>query len=168
MQSIESGIGGGINYEGDSTVTVTSCIVTGNGAYIGGGIYNQYGTVTLTDSAVTNNSTGVYHADTDVYADLRIVKTVDETTVQRALVIEIKGFAGDSPIHSLENALGQYELYRMYLQSIAPDDKLYLAISETTYTKQFLRPSFAFIVREKRLPLLIVNTEQEVIIQWIN
>lgn len=117
---------------------------------------------------ITDDPFRIAFADTDVYADLRIVKTVDGTTIQRALVIEIKGFAGDSPIHSLENALGQYELYRMYLQSIAPDDKLYLAISAITYTKQFLRPSFAFVVQEKKLPLLVVNTEKEVVVQWIN
>jgi hypothetical protein len=116
----------------------------------------------------TDDPFRIVYADTDVYADLRIVKTVDGAATRRALVIEIKGFAGDSPIHSLENALGQYELYRMYLQRVAPGDKLYLAISTSTYNKQFLRPSFAFIVREKSLPLHVVDTDKEEINQWIN
>jgi hypothetical protein len=107
-------------------------------------------------------------ADADVFIDLRVIKTIDGTTIQRAFVIEIKGFVGGSPIHNLENALGQYELYRIYLQRTAPDDKLYLAVSDTAYRKQFQRPSFAIIVQEKHLPLLVVNTEKEEIVQWIN
>lgn len=99
---------------------------------------------------------------------MRVVKTVADTTLQRALVIEIKGFTGDSPIHNLENALGQYELYRIYLQSVSSADKLYLAISETTYNVQFKRPSFAIIVQVKSLPLLVVNTDREEIVHWIN
>jgi hypothetical protein len=96
------------------------------------------------------------------------VKAADGTTLQRALVIEIKGFTGDSPVHNLENALGQYELYRIYLKSVAPEDKLYLAISATIYHEQFLRPAFAIIVQEKSLPLLVVDTEREEVVQWIN
>lgn len=117
---------------------------------------------------ITDDPFRIVYEDADVYADLRIVKTVEGSTVQRALVIEIKGFTGDSPVHSLENALGQYELYRIYLSSVAAGDKLYLAIGETTYNEQFLRPSFAIIVQEKSLPLLVVNIEREEVIQWIN
>jgi hypothetical protein len=117
---------------------------------------------------ITDDPFRIVYADTDVYADLRIVKTIDGAVAHRALVIEIKGFTGDSPIHSLENALGQYELYRIYLQRIAPADKLYLAITTATYKKQFLRPAFALIVNEKSLPLLVVDTKEEEVIQWIN
>lgn len=117
---------------------------------------------------ITDDPFRIVYEDTDVYADLRIVKAADGTTVQRALVIEIKGFTGDSPIHNLENALGQYELYRIYLKSVAPEDKLYLAIRATTYNEQFTRPAFAVIVQEKNLPLLVVDTEREEVVQWIN
>ena len=117
---------------------------------------------------VTDDPFRIAYEDADVYADLRIVKNEAGTTVRRALIIEIKGFTGGSPLHSLENALGQYELYRIYLQSIAPDDKRYLAVSVTTYEEQFTRPAFAIIVREKSLPLLVVDTEREEVARWIN
>jgi len=117
---------------------------------------------------ITDDPFRIVYEDTDVYADLRIVKTEDGTLPQRALVIEIKGFMGDSPMHNLENALGQYELDRIYLKSVAPAEKLYLAIGASTYHEQFTRPAFAIIVTEKNLPLLVVDTEREEVVQWIN
>ena len=117
---------------------------------------------------ITDDPYRIVFEDTDVYADLRIVKTEAGTTLQRTLVIEIKGFTGDSPMHNLENALGQYELYRIYLKSVAPTEKLYLAISASTYNEQFVRPAFAIIIAEKSLPILVVDTEREEVVQWIN
>src|SRR5262245_25673123 len=89
---------------------------------------------------ITDDPFRIAYEDADLYADLRIVKREAGASLQRALIIEIKGFTGGSPLHSLENALGQYELYRIYLQSIAPEDKLYLAIGVATYEEQFTRP----------------------------
>jgi hypothetical protein len=117
---------------------------------------------------ITDDPFRIAYEDANLYADLRIVRTEAGASVQRALIIEIKGFTGESPLHTLEMALGQYELYRIYLQSIAPEDKLYLAISATTYEEQFTRPAFAIILQAKRLPLLVVDTEHEEVVQWIN
>ena len=117
---------------------------------------------------ITDDPYRIVYEDTDVYADLRIVKKQNGDTLHRTLVIEIKGFTGDSPMHNLEGALGQYELYRIYLKNIAPEEKLYLAISDKVYREQFARPSFALIVMEKILPLLVIDTELEEVTQWIN
>nr|CAA9282515.1 hypothetical protein AVDCRST_MAG63-3676 [uncultured Armatimonadetes bacterium] len=117
---------------------------------------------------ITDDPFRIVYEDADVYADLRIVKTEAGASIQRALVIEIKSFIGYSPLHNLEIALGQYELYRIYLESVAPDDKLYLAVSATTYAEQFTRPAFTVVLQEKRLPLLVVDTGREEVVRWIN
>jgi predicted outer membrane repeat protein len=46
--------GGGI-YNDDGTLTLTNSTVSDNAAYVGGGIYNYSGTVTLTNSTVSGN-----------------------------------------------------------------------------------------------------------------
>ena len=56
----------------------------------------------------------------DVYADLRVEKE-NEIGISRILVIEIKGFKGPSPILHLEQAIGQYRIYRTYLKILAPE-----------------------------------------------
>ena len=117
---------------------------------------------------ITDDPFRIVFEDTDVYADLRITKIDNGTTITRALVIEIKGFSAESPMYSLENALGQFTLYRIYLKRVAPDDKLYLAIDTTTYEEQFLRPSFSFVVSEMDLRIVVVDAALEEIVLWIN
>ena len=118
--------------------------------------------------AITDDPFRMVIDDADVYADLRIVKTEGSTSIVRALVIEIKSFKTASPIHSLANAIGQYEMYRIYLKRIAPDDKLYLAIGLTTYEEQFTRQVFEVILQDKALPVLVVDTDREEVVRWIN
>jgi hypothetical protein len=51
-----TGLGGGIyNW---ATLTLTDCVVTLNHATIGAGIYNNHGTLTITNSTLSGNSTG--------------------------------------------------------------------------------------------------------------
>lgn len=117
---------------------------------------------------ITDDPFRIVFEDTDVCADLRITKIDDGTITRRALVIEIKGFSAESPMYNLKNALGQCALYRIYLQRVAPDDKLYLDIDSITYEEQFQRPSFSYVVNEMNLRLLVIDTTREEIAQWIN
>lgn len=50
-----AGNGGGIT-NGNSTLTVTNCTLTGNSADLGGGIFNVAGTLTVTGSTLSGNS----------------------------------------------------------------------------------------------------------------
>ncbi|MEL6605101.1 MAG: element excision factor XisH family protein, partial [Cyanobacteria bacterium J06614_10] len=46
------------------------------------------------------------------------------------IAVEIKEFRGQSAIASLEQAIGQYMLYRLLLDQIDPARRLYLAVSD--------------------------------------
>lgn len=117
---------------------------------------------------VTNDPFRIHYGDMDVFADLRIEKAEGENLTRRALVIEIKSFVEDSAAHSLGTALGQYEMYRTLLRHVAPGDRLYLAISDTVYERQFVREAFQLIVQEHDLAMVIVNVEQEEVVRWID
>jgi hypothetical protein len=84
------------------------------------------------------------------------------------LVIEVKSFIGASKIQDLKEALGQYDIYRYLLEEIAPDRKLYIAISHTAYNNFFRQDVTQLILKKHQLPLIIVNIETEEIQQWIN
>ena len=115
---------------------------------------------------ITDDPFRIIYEDADVFADLRIEKTTEQLP-RRALVIEIKSFSGLSPIHELGNALGQYDLYRTYLDEVEPTTDLYLAVSETIYDEQFTRRSFAVLIEKKKLALLVVDVNQEEVRRWI-
>lgn len=81
-------------------------------------------------------------------------------------MVEIKSFLSPSPIHELQTALGQFEVYSTYLQLTDSERKLYLAVSEEMWNRFFLREEVLIIVEKYQLPLLIVNIETEEVVQW--
>ena len=83
------------------------------------------------------------------------------------LRLEIKGFGGKSPIEDLEQAIGQYTLYRLLLQQVDPERELYLAITNTTYAGIFSEPIGKLVIAGLSLKLLIVNMTQMEVQQWI-
>jgi len=88
---------------------------------------------------ITDDPYRIEYEEADVYADLRIEKGNADGGAQRVLVIEIKEFTGVSPMHRLEQALGQYQVYRSYLRQIAPEEQLYLAVDKASYDPLFSR-----------------------------
>ena len=62
-------------------------------------------------------------------------------------------------------ALGQYELYRGYLEVTEPDRELFLAVGDTVY-EDFSRPAIQLIVTRFALALLAVNLDTQEIVQW--
>ena len=117
---------------------------------------------------ITDDPYRIEYEEADVYADLRIEKANADGGAQRVLVIEIKEFTGVSPMHRLEQALGQYQVYRSYLRQIAPEEELYLAVDKASYDPLFSRKSFLRIVEDYRLALLVVDVPNEEIAQWID
>lgn len=83
------------------------------------------------------------------------------------IAIEIKEFRGNSAIADLEQAIGQYVLYRLLLEQIDPDRNLYLAIADTTFDRIFSEPIGDLVIRELPLRLLIVDVEAVEVKQWI-
>ena len=57
-QQLEDDYGGGISNDGK--LAVANCTFSGNAAFYGGGISNQNGTVTVTDTTISDNSTYYY------------------------------------------------------------------------------------------------------------
>ncbi|MFN5854894.1 MAG: XisH family protein [Pseudanabaenaceae cyanobacterium] len=85
----------------------------------------------------------------------------------KQIAIEIKQFRGQSQVTDLEQAIGQYSLYRILLNQIDPERDLYLAISEATYSDIFNEPIGKLAIAEIPLKLVIVNLNTKEITQWI-
>jgi hypothetical protein len=83
------------------------------------------------------------------------------------IAIEIKGFRGKSIMLDLEQAIGQYTLYRLLLNKVNPGREVYLAITDVTYDEFFSEPIGELIINELPLKLIIVNVEKAEIVQWI-
>ncbi|MBD2083398.1 XisH family protein [Coleofasciculus sp. FACHB-542] len=83
------------------------------------------------------------------------------------IAVEIKEFRGNSAIADLEQAIGQYVLYRLLLEQVDPDRELYLAIADTTFDGIFSEPIGELVRSELPMKLLIVNIAVQEVKQWI-
>jgi hypothetical protein len=103
----------------------------------------------------------------NLFADLAAERTLAIERAGRRIVVEIKTFGGASPVHDLKVLLGQYHLYRSILEVVAPERRLYLAISSIAYSRLFSRPAFQLIVEQQQLPMIIVDLALEEVLRWI-
>jgi hypothetical protein len=109
----------------------------------------------------------IKYEDAELYADLAAEKPIAAERQGQKIVVEIKSFIGKSPMYDFHNALGQYIVYRNLIQVTEPEYNLYLAIDDTVYLNFFQRPSVQLITNQNNLRLIIVDTQQEQIVQWI-
>jgi hypothetical protein len=110
----------------------------------------------------------IQYKDVDLYADLAAERPIAAEREGQKIVVEIKSFAGRSPMTDFHNAVGQYAVYRSLIQATEPTYQLYLAIDDITYENFFTREGIAFIIRTSQIFLLVVKIDQQEIAQWIS
>ena len=132
-------------------------------------IHNSVKTALASDGwLITDDPYTIEYGEVRVFADLAAERTLAAEREGRKIAVEIKSFIGASLVHELENAIGQYLLYRGFLQKIAPERKVYIAISDLVYEDFFEKEGVRYLVELYDLSLIIVNLDKEVITQWIN
>ncbi|MGL6341491.1 MAG: XisH family protein [Waterburya sp.] len=104
----------------------------------------------------------------ELFVDLGAKKLIAAQKGESKIAVEIKSFIGRSPINELENALGQYILYRNILEETEPERLIYLAIRKSTYQEIFSEPIGVLTIQKSQLRVLVFDDDQEEIIQWIN
>ena len=70
-------------------------------------------------------------------ADLGAQRLINAEKGTQKIVVEVKSFVGRSDVRDLEQALGQYILYRQVLNEMQSDRTLYLAVSEEIFNSVF-------------------------------
>ncbi|MBE9151847.1 element excision factor XisH family protein, partial [Coleofasciculus sp. LEGE 07092] len=70
-------------------------------------------------------------------ADLGAERLISAEKGIQQIVVEVKSFVGQSDVKDLEQALGQYVLYRQVLNEMGIERILYLAVSRPTFNSVF-------------------------------
>jgi hypothetical protein len=117
---------------------------------------------------ITDDPYVIQYRKTTLYDDLGAEQPMAVERYGQKLVVEVKSFIGASKIQDLKEALGQYDIYRYLLEEIAPDRKLYVAVSTVAYKSFFKQDVIQLILNKHQLPLIVVDIEMEEIRQWIN
>lgn len=72
-----------------------------------------------------------------------------------------------SDVKALEQALGQYVLYRQILNEMGVEHSLYLAVSQPTFNSVFTIELGQVLLKNQVVKLIVFDDESEAIVQWI-
>ncbi|MEY3242238.1 MAG: hypothetical protein RIR11_3677 [Bacteroidota bacterium] len=83
------------------------------------------------------------------------------------IAVEIKSFIGQNFSFDFYEALGQYDNYFFALKDLEPERLVIIAITETAYEKFFIKKYVQRILYLKKIPILVVDTENQCVLKWI-
>jgi hypothetical protein len=101
------------------------------------------------------------------YIDLGAEMPIGAEREGRRIAVEVNSFLGASEMDDLENALGQYGVYRVILEKRDPDRRLYLAVPDELREMLLDEPDFRDILRAFDARLIFFEPQQETIVKWI-
>lgn len=90
--------------------------------------------------------------------DIAAEKSIAAEKQGRKILVEVKSFLGKSFVNDLEQAVGQYIVYRDILVEKKLDFQLYLAITKGIYKSYFQRNLTQMIINRNQVNLLVVDS----------
>jgi XisH protein len=117
---------------------------------------------------ITHDPLSLAYGGRDLYVDLGAERTtIAAERDGEQIAVEIKSFLGSSPVRDLEEAVGQYQVYRSVLTEIDPGRVLYLAVPQRVYESLFAE-RFGQLIRQRlQLRLMVFDEYEERIVAWI-
>jgi hypothetical protein len=117
---------------------------------------------------ITDDPLWLRYGDQDLYVDLGAErKTLGAEKAGRLIAVEVQSFLGRSPVRDLQQALGQYVMYRLILEMSDPERHLFMAVTDLVHDSVLSDRFGRLIVSKFNLRLLVFDDEQERISQWI-
>jgi hypothetical protein len=116
---------------------------------------------------ITHDPLHLRYGKIDLYVDLGAEKLLAAQKNDEKVAIEIKSFISPSFVNEFHTTLGQYLNYRLVLQEIEPERRLFLAITDDVYQEYFYIPFVAKVIEFNKINFLIYDPIQQKIMQWI-
>ncbi|HSO00543.1 MAG TPA: element excision factor XisH family protein [Candidatus Nanopelagicales bacterium] len=103
----------------------------------------------------------------DLYVDLGATHVaIGAMRSGQRIAVEIKSFVSPSPMRDLEDAVGQYVVYRSVLGQIEPERTLYLAVPQRVFEGIFAERIGQVIVSSETMRLVVFDETTERIVRW--
>jgi XisH protein len=118
---------------------------------------------TVTDDPLTLSFGGK-----DLFVDLGAERpTLAAEKAGRKIAVQVQSFRGSSPVRDLEEAIGQYDIYRAIMRVRQPGRQLYMAVPLPVYDGVLSDRFGQFIIAELGVQLLVFDPDRRSIVQWI-
>lgn len=117
---------------------------------------------------ITHEPLTIKYEEVTLFADLRAerISAIDNET--NKVVVEIKVFGEKVLMSEFERAVGQYSLYRFFLDKIKVETPVFLAVTESVYEDFFEGEGISEFTAELKMNILVFEPKEEVILRWIN
>lgn len=102
----------------------------------------------------------------ELTTDLGAERTIAAERGVEKIAVEIKSFLGESKVVNLEQAIGQYMVYSVFLNKQEPDRVLYLAIPRYAYESIFATEVGKTVTDELNLNLIVFALTKEEGLLW--
>jgi hypothetical protein len=100
------------------------------------------------------------------YIDLGAERQFAAEKQGRRIAVEVKSFLGESVMVDLEQAVGQYLLYRSWMARLDEKRELFLAVSSRVYRDVFEDPSAQVLVADYKIQLVSVAVDRQEVDRW--
>src|SRR5262249_54017759 len=118
---------------------------------------------------ITDDPLQLRYQKRDLYVDLAAERSpVAAEKEGRKIAVEIKSFLNKSQVEALQEALGQFLMYREILVELDTERTLYLAVPKHIYEGILSEPLGRLMIDRSQLRLLVFSAKQERILKWIN
>ena len=118
---------------------------------------------------ITHDPLTLSYGGKDLFVDLgaeRVTLAAVKGTEQ--IAVEVQSFLSPSPVRDLQEAVGQFEIYRAVLTEIEPDRSLYLAVPRRVYDGLLSEPLGHLIVARVQLRLLVFDEQKAKVVKWVS
>ena len=119
------------------------------------------------DWTITHDPLHLRWGNNLLFVDLGAERLLSARKKDQKIAVEVKSFTSPSNIAALENALGQYILYRNIIEELEPDRMLYLAVHDEIFSTVFEESLGQLLIHKNRLKLIVFSRTEEVILKWI-
>ena len=108
----------------------------------------------------------VFQTDPKLAADLGAERLIGAERGYEKIVVEIKSFRRASQVVDLEEAIGQYSLYHLFLRQRDPERKLYLAVPLHAFDNILAREVGRTAIEELKIHVIVYSLSEEEPLQW--
>jgi hypothetical protein len=118
---------------------------------------------------ITHDPLLIPFGDRRLFIDLGAERvTIGAERGSERIAVEIASFVADSPVRDLQEAVGQFVVYRALLSREDPERLLFLGVPTRVYDSLLSEPLGQLVAAEVRLRLLVFDIQQQKVVRWIN
>lgn len=116
---------------------------------------------------ITHDPLRAQFAGRDVFIDLGAEQNALTAEKDgRRIAVEIQSFAGRSEVRNLQEAAGQYGMYRLVLRRSDPDRALFMAVAREVYDDILSEPLGQAMLAEFEIALLVYDSTTRRVLRW--